>query len=165
MGCDIHCYIEYAGLYNEDYYDSFGGEIYIGRDYNLFNLMAGVRSHYPNPVIAPRGIPSNLGFEAGNDYHLMVNDEFAEKEYEKYTTQALAEQWVKNNLSQWVIDPKRPEFVRVTHPDWHTPSWLTREEIISIKRKLKYKNICLNAITAAMKELGPTARLVFWFDN
>jgi len=60
MGCDIHAYIEvvHKGDQQREFVDDFG-HIYLGRNYELFSLMAGVRGGL-EPVVGPKGIPTNI---------------------------------------------------------------------------------------------------------
>jgi len=56
MGCDIHAFIEYA-YDGETITNSFtDSELHIGRDYELFSLIAGVRGA-TSPIVSPRGFP------------------------------------------------------------------------------------------------------------
>lgn len=58
MGCDVHCFLEVQTknkkwhLYNQPY---------LGRNYHLFGLMAGVRSNEEEPIVEPRGLPKDIG--------------------------------------------------------------------------------------------------------
>lgn len=78
MGCDIHVFCE---RYNKEskrwenlslYKKNEGGtfkevNVYDGRDYQLFGLLAGVRSII-NPFVIPRGIPDDLSCEVSKKY-------------------------------------------------------------------------------------------------
>lgn len=78
MGTDIHLYIEH---YNKEskrwdslsfYKKSSEGEflpvdIYDGRDYDLFGLLAGVRSII-DPFVFPRGVPDDMSCEVSKAY-------------------------------------------------------------------------------------------------
>lgn len=55
MGCDIHSYIEYKknGQWKSE-------SCYIGRDYALFGLLAGVRGVSIKPIAEERGLPPDV---------------------------------------------------------------------------------------------------------
>lgn len=77
MGCDIHVRTEMLNengewtsldkyVVHEDWDDTknpsypfFVDDIYDGRDYELFGLLAGVRDCYSKPISEPRGIPDS----------------------------------------------------------------------------------------------------------
>ena len=160
MGCDIHCYIEYHD--GHDRWSGFGGRINPGRDYQLFGLLAGVRGAMP-PLIPPRGMPTDAGYSANHDNELAV----ATSQYPDGTDSDKAAEWVANGVSKWA----RKGFV--THPDWHTHSWLTLDEFERVLTayyvptgQTVSPQYC--AVREAMRELAKgygAARLVFWFDN
>ena len=78
MGCDIYLYVEH---YNKEskrwenlflYKKSSEGEflpvdIYDGRDYDLFGLLAGVLSVI-DPFVLPRGVPEDMSCEVSKAY-------------------------------------------------------------------------------------------------
>lgn len=122
MGCDIHGYIEFRDpTAREPRWTSFGGKLWLDRNYNMFGILAGVRVP-EEQLYEARGIPSDLGWMAEDDYTLYVDDRCAGET--KFCTRLDAEGWVRSGSSRWTND-KRNE---VTHPDWHTPSWLTTAE-------------------------------------
>jgi hypothetical protein len=76
MGCDIHVYVEKrvdgqwraADKYSDE--DGIGPDVsyddrvYVGRNYRLFSVLAGVRKHDMLPVIAePRDLPEDVSPE------------------------------------------------------------------------------------------------------
>lgn len=162
MGCDIHAYIEYK--WDEDHgypshWHSFGGELNLPRSYRTFALMAGVRGD-ADPVVAPRGIPAEMGWSAESDYWTYVGPHSKDFEARK----ARAEDWVKAGLSVWKDESK--EFV--SGPDWHTHSWLTPDEYAKVVSQLEGDSPEYRAVLAALLSFelsGCQARLVFWFDN
>lgn len=135
MGCDIHAYIEIvnkADSRGKPYVDCFGG-IRIGRDYNLFTLMAGVRGDQAQALFQPKGFPDpviDMSWQVRDDYCLYVVDE-EKDEQENSCSRKQAEKWVKSGSSEWVGEDKR----LVTHPDWHTPSWLNIEELDMVQNE------------------------------
>ena len=165
MGCDIHCYIEYK---DGDSFNDFGGRINPGRNYEMFELMAGVRGEVANALIEPRGMPQDAGSSARYDnthfiYKGATDDHSIEPEK--------AEKWVKDGIAEYIYDNQgKPTWV--TNPDWHSHSWLTTAEFAKVLRSYKakapYSVVEYEAILAAMQsfeDAGFSARLVFWFDN
>jgi len=162
MGCDIHGYIDY-----EDFKDSQGktryscfGDNLGDRDYAMFGLLAGVRRG--SAIFEPRGIPENISFTVKNKFYMFVVD--GEEDGEGFVSKLTAQKWVAQGWSKQIEDKW------ITHPDWHTPSWLTvkeyeqvllaREEITDYGKPSQE----WYAILAAMKVLN-NSRFVFWFDN
>ena len=136
MGCDIHLYIEYKNKKvafdgYKDNWHSFGKSINTGRNYAMFALMANVRNYYSDgklPVLVePRGIPEDVGYIAKDDNQLYI----CEDEGENYTTMERAEKWVESGSSKF-IDNQEGKPTWVTHPDWHSHSWLTTSEFETI---------------------------------
>lgn len=78
MGTDIHLYVEHynkeskrwdsLSLYKKSSEDKFSPvDIYDGRDYELFDLLAGVRSMIA-PFVLPRGVPDDMSCEVFKAY-------------------------------------------------------------------------------------------------
>jgi len=181
MGCDIHTYVEYADWENEDgpYWKNFtsnGGS----RDYLMFGILAGVRA----PTIQlfePKGIPKGrLGYETEDDYWYRIAPESspALADHDGWASMANAERWIEDGCS--TPDFRDGKLFRVSGPDWHSHSWLTREELE--KAVDHYAKIVpehypaaepkapaeWRAIVAAMRafeDAGAKTRIVFWFDN
>jgi hypothetical protein len=163
MGCDIHAYVESKRKDSKHWY-GFGKRFNPGRHYGMFGRLAGVRCD--GCLIEPKGIPSDLSWTADDDYWLRVNDDYAEDE--GYTSQERALSYIKSGSKVKLNDDNTMD--KVEHPDWHTPSWLTADELekcLEVPAEWgdteEYK-----AILAAMKSLelsGRDTRLVFWFDN
>lgn len=199
MGCDIHAYLEYK--YSNDERDKYAmwwqfAEVHIGRDYQLFALMArvcltntweqvekvrllfekyGVSGTSAENVFTsleeigeelqveldalkeeptqlhgidtfePKGIPSGLCSRTGYEYHLWVRDDDDEHERGSCSL-SNAESWVESGSSEWVNDEK----TSVTNPDWHTPSWLSTEEVATVIDRYKAVNEAL--VPGARKE-------------
>jgi hypothetical protein len=164
MGCDIHAYIEYHGYEGGDRITSMTGRFSLPRDYVMFDIMAGVRGDGDEkPLFEPRGIPPNLGHKAEDDYFLRVDDEQAKLEVEGVCSRDKADYWIKCGFSKAIDDG------RVTHPDWHTPSWLTTDEFAKcVKKGGRGPDSVYKAALAAMRAVEADghhkARIVFWFD-
>lgn len=65
MGCDIHAFVEYRQPKGDEGQDppEWRGfrEAHLERDYEMFGLLAGVRS-LVDPIADPRGLPPDIGF-------------------------------------------------------------------------------------------------------
>ena len=175
MGCDIHAYIEYSDFNDKEgkpYWSPFGGSLNLGRDYSMFARLAGVRGD-ESPLYPPKGLPPDLAFEADTDVKVWVTDDGKASEGECTTQQASA--WLENGSSTLIVDKKTDEgrhLRAVSHPDWHTHSWLTAEEYRTVLATARLAGdqfaVTYYAALAAMESLerhGAKVRLVFWFDN
>lgn len=181
MGADIHMYIEHREP-GRDHWFSFGERINPGRDYGLFGYIAGVR-HEVEPVVPLRGYPADAGYSAQHDNHLLINDEYG-KDGDGWCTEEQARNWVKSGCSKR-IPAKRDEknqpmgADKVTHPDWHSHTWLTADElerainaIESDAQRMKWPNskvdVEYHGVIGAMRAMeakGREVRAVIWFDN
>lgn len=177
MGTDIHAYLDYD--FPSDCSDSVGtsgfGRFRISRDYTLFSLIAGVRGGF-EPVVEPRGLPEKVSYQVENDNRLYVLDEGAEEVYEEgVVSRQTAEEWVDDGSSKYMPGSDK-RFV--THPDWHTHTWLTTAELKEVLRRYDTDLtpwrwgdtvMTLKALIGAMEGIescaGYKARLVVWFDN
>lgn len=162
MGCDIHCYVEYKRK-DSTHWNSFGERINPGRNYTLFGLLAGVRGD-DSPLYAVRGIPSDMGYYAASDYWLYISHD--SKDQEGNCSPEQAEKYIQYG-SHYSADS-----TRVSHPDWHSHSWLSITEFATVLDR--YHTIPLHpsaveyrALLAAMRVLNEEydVRIVFWFDN
>jgi hypothetical protein len=138
MGCDIHLYIEYKAKkpefdgYVSDW-QSFGGRINPGRNYALFALMSNVRNYGDElPVLVEqRGMPDDPGYYSKCDNKLYISSDLDGDEYVKPERAKL---WVESGSSTY-INNHAGEPTWVTHPDWHSHSWLTTSEFESVLNK------------------------------
>jgi hypothetical protein len=180
MGCDIHMYPEFRWG-GDDGWDSFGwGSFNPGRDYSLFACLAGVRGE-EEPVVAPRGIPDDLGWTAHDDYFFRINHE-GHSGGDKYVTPEEAQRWVSDygskyegevrpmqwqssfmNFATGEVESKRgmsrlphdgkPSMV--SNPDAHTPSWVTLDELEAAIDRSRWASEAheYRAIAAALRYL------------
>lgn len=174
MGCDIHMYIEHRGKRAPDdtrppMWWNFGNRFNPGRDYEMFAVLAGVRTDdESDAAIPPRGILpyEELGWDTRRDCYLRVEDNDEADDAEGSCTRASA--------SGYGTIIKVGETMEVVaHPDMHTHSWLTPMELQMCY--LRYKGRVpegpgdeyLALLAAAEKLEGPDkeVRIVFWFDN
>jgi len=71
MDTDIHIYLEYSrrGVRGGDkYWSTFGGQFHPGRDYELFGIIAGLRTFEDTKHIPLRGVPDDIGWETSDDW-------------------------------------------------------------------------------------------------
>jgi hypothetical protein len=174
MGCDIHGYIDYLT-------EGFKGEtekracdfakVDINRNYLLFSVLAGVRN-YDNliPLSKPKGLPELVSYTVESDNTIYITENSTDDD--DYTTPEQAERWVKNGSSTYYKNHW------VTHPDWHSHSWLNLEEMRQLREKylevgknyewVKEFPVPMEAVIGAMEALskaGKEPRFIFWFDN
>lgn len=160
MGCDIHGYIE-SQPYKENSPEYWwkDADLHIRRNYAMFSLLAGVRGS-DEPLYAPRGWDEHSATKW--EYCLYVTDK-DETDDEHACTKEQAEQWLRSGSS------KRIDENWITHPDWHTASWLTADELENVinQYKEKYQEYDSSewvAILSYLKNISDS-RFVFWFDN
>lgn len=175
MGCDIHAYVEHTWYTNKDGAPAWWpfATLCIDRDYAFFAVLAGVRNCEDafTPVSAPRGVPKDVAWTAKEAYTLHVSDGPTASHSEGDATKEDAERWLRQGISQWWDSDAR--WPRITHPDWHSASWLTASELEIADQRYRERypsgNSQLAAIVAMLKTLENgkpgMARLVFWFDN
>jgi len=145
MGCDIHCYIEYRGKvrYNDEdegnRWGSFGGCINPGRNYALFNLMAGVRGWVGDgdKLFKPKGLPEGIGYSADQDNYLYITTgEECKCGESRSVTVETAKRWVESGSSEYKNNHSgKPTWV--SHPDWHSHSWLSVAEYREVLERYK----------------------------
>jgi len=147
MGCDIHAYIEES----DKTYNTCFGEVYLGRDYKLFALMADVRNSGDYvPVSDLKGLPQGLSWEVQHKLSTVDGKEVDKQYIKKY-----------ENTDIDVLT------------DYHGFSWLSLKELKKVQKAYSKtdkndfynskRSSNLDAIVAAMEQLKKP-RLVFWFD-
>ena len=154
MGCDIHCNVEYRRSYNKEYEDIdlykrnryFGEEdreefikvdIYQGRCYLLFGILAGVRNHEVNPISTPRGIPADCCGNTCKEYYMYESDYHHPSWYTLSELKEAQNEYQEECLQEF-IESIEKRFIDVINYGWSKK--LTPEE---------ERNI----------------RVIFWFDN
>lgn len=161
MGCDIHVNLEHRKR-GTGHWSTLGfHDFSLDRNYKIFGLLAGVRDE-EQPHIPPRGMPNDPALATRRNNTLFVCDEPGED----YATQAQAESWVAQGLSDWTGANKQ----WITHPDHHSHSWLTYAEwCAALKNVIDDAHAAdWRAITAAAASYnrdGHDVRFVFWYDN
>lgn len=181
VGCDIHAYLEeHVYTFDEDGKEQWHtfASFRPSRDYTIFALMAGVRDGWgfvENGFnFEPKGLPENVswGVEKANTYYVQEEgQELLLEEGEKSCVRKRAEEWVKEGRSKWVADD------RITDPDYHSHSWLSKEELEEVLRRVPeeggqsrlFDEIKAIIVTMEALEEKPgkkkSSRLVFWFDS
>ena len=160
MGRDIHLYPEYRRISPDGVnpWYNFSGKFNSPRNYDLFAALgASVRSS-----ISPlRGCPKDVAWITKYDAYLFVENVNTDKD--GYCSLENATKWVKQGISKW-----NDNGTAVTHPDWHSHTWLTFTEWKKAINKVKDLEHEYKALTQAMKYLvknGYEVRFVMWFDN
>lgn len=162
MGCDIHLFIEYKqdGQSLLGWW-AFGGEHRLDRDYRLFARMAGVRNYWDAvPISNPRDLPDDASWQVKDKNRLLIVDN--EEAGEREATREQAERWVKSGSSKYDGDRY------VTHPDWHSHSWLSADEFEACLNSFESVSAEYKAVLAALRCFESdvqVTRVVFWFDN
>ncbi len=180
MGCDIHLLIEYdeKGVTpfseNENIESFSDGEIYVSRNYFVFNAMAGVRGDgLQEPIIAAKGFPEKSSHEAIKSYYSYVVDEGEKIFSEEHELRENADEYVAKGYSHY-RDHHLKEKGWVSCPDWHSASWLTYQELMNVinVEYIDYEyfpkelNVVISALESIEKNFGKNrSRVVFWFDN
>lgn len=118
LPCNEECYIDNPTKSDHPYKY---------RNYDLFAMLADVRNGRGfagdktgegfNPICQPKGIPKDASFE--------VMRKFCIREDADHSRDVLRG-WVERGMSTVV---KLGPVMEVTHPDWHSASWLTVEEL------------------------------------
>lgn len=139
MGCDIHAFVE---VRLNGKWESYS-DLYIGRDYQLFARMAGVRNYDgTTPVSEPRGLPSDLSS----------------------VVDAAAKLWMNDGHSfSWL---SAEEAARVQ--DWYGDARDRKHDPLFgyVFGNLIDSHIVDDYVRAALKQIGvDSTRVVFWFDN
>lgn len=189
MGCDIHMFAEVregqawqsnARLAFDDPEDLFDGEIYDGRNYHLFALLADVRN-YNNlePMALPRGLPKDVseGVAAtsaewgvdGHSHSWFGLPELLTFDYDQTASVtsgfALKEaKTAEGQIEHWGYTTVYPRFRDSTAPH----KKLTWDEPLRIQCGNEWwwllQKLCKLAIEEKRGELD-AVRIVFWFDN
>jgi hypothetical protein len=170
MGTDIHCFIEFCAN-DHNYWHSLGEQIIPTRDYEIFDRLAGVREE--GPLVPLRGMPEDAGYFA-KDYNRLEISEIGEADVDWYRTAEEAKEYVDRGDSAYVYgrdgrDGRDGKPIAVTHPDWHSHSWVTPDEWETAIQVDQPKAVPeYRAMLAAMRELeqmGYQCRVVFWLDD
>ncbi len=72
-----------------------------------------------------RGLPKLISYPVEWKYTLFVHD----NDEKDSCTRSQAEKWVSSGSSEWWNE----DHSRVTHPDWHSASWLNAQELEQVQ--------------------------------
>jgi hypothetical protein len=161
MGCDIHSYLEkytsingenkwvnvdywqinphhgIVGYENENEYEHLS--FYIGRNYDLFGILAGVRSS-EDPIKEPRGLPEDVSDVTKREY-----EKWNEVHTPSYYTLKELKDYIYNNSDNKELIESLSYFVNPMNERFKNEFWINDDNRHTIK------------------ENG--FRVVFWFDN
>ena len=153
IGADVHIYIEYQQLrrgpwradlicgYTTDYMGiQYLNDWWIYRHYELFGLMAGVRSW--KRLYPARGLPDDLSLEVKHAVHIYEDD---------------------NHSHSWLTPTELKRCQRVLERDKYNHRHPELDDILthigSRLATLEADNILLGI------KYKPKARIIFWFDS
>jgi hypothetical protein len=146
MGTDIHMFAE--RLVN-GWWVPISGEIDIDRNYELFNILAGIRRAGPYPIMADqRGIPEDVSPQN-------------EAQYQDWTTDAHSASWLSlEELQKYLTQ----------HPGILTEPFVNKfwTSVVPMLGRCTLHSDCAEAgeeMQRACIEHPGTVRIVFWFDN
>lgn len=163
MGCDIHLFVEYRKSKDERW-QALARQFCLHQNYDTFASMAGVRigDHF-QPSFKQRGLPEEVSFHVEHLSRLTVVDG-RKVDTDGEVSRSVAQKWVDEGRSKWTNDHQH----FITHPDWHSHSWLSPDEYHQALEAAENKSPDYVAVLAALRSLeqsGCEARVVFWFDN
>lgn len=156
LGCDIHTYKEFKingeWVTGDTWREYYGfsepvEEIYDGRNYHLFGLLAGVRAYryaYDpiHPVLEPKGLPDDICKEV------------------KQANKERDEDWHSHSWLTISEIKALPWFKWTVWREYHDSEGYFNGHLDFIRRILAFEK------EAQQRGLsGDEARMVFWFDN
>lgn len=193
MGCDIHVYLERKNndgkWVNWNFYfentdkECYGGLPYIPRtcypwrNYELFGILAGVRSYYTKPIDELRGIPNDVCNEIKCIYDLWRDDAHSSSFYYLYEL----EKHVSNEKIEFFLNHLRKHIsnlmklktkidifmnsgsVKNIYSYDHKDILISHCNFLLKNKKLMNDWIKFNSIDQIPKDHD--IRVVFWFDS
>ena len=140
-------------------------------DTTLFSLLAGVRLDdtgiLPADCATPKGLPDDVVELSLLEDSLAVDDVAAGLDLEDTCTRARADEWVREGHSRYLCSG-----YRVTHPDFHSFSWLSPAEFGSVVEKYRQlqgrDSALVESVAALLDSLtasGIHCRVVIWFTD
>jgi hypothetical protein len=161
-------YVEYKSKKEITNWSSFGSKINPGRNYWMFGFLCkGVRINFTDGFMA-KGMPSDAGYASKSDNHIYISD----SDEEGTCTLETAIRYRNNNHCKIEYNEEGAA-VFVSHPDWHSHTWLTLREYSKAIKLYNNKDGSTpepeyEAVLSAMKKLASfnyDVRIVFFFDN
>lgn len=175
MGSDIHLFIEYTE--GDNIVALSDGEMNVQRDYDLFAALAGKQT-LEKPSIAPRGLPTDISSEIFERYYLFIVKPSDINMYNGFNTVSpkQAKAWVDSGVShkppaEYIKHNATSPLGYISNPDFNTPSWLWRDELLSVLEQTHVTPLPTFKLVIELLELierileESRARIVFWFDN
>lgn len=183
MGCDIHTYVEHynkeskrwenLSLYKKDKDGTFSTiDIYDGRDYELFGILAGVRGT-AGSFVMPRGVPDDLSCEVSNKYG--DGEYFHTPTWYDYCELNAYEYMMHDSYKE--LREKSKKIEQLENQFRHMTEFVPREEDAIIEddydeydiadRFVGFMN-CIRTVLDAYELWYPKpgeVRVVMWFDN
>lgn len=172
MGADIHGLIEEKFVYlnGNTHYSSFC-ELHLGRDYDLFSVLAGVRG-WMDPVYEQRGFPKDACYCTLHSAGLYISDS-ADHINDDIDYNARI---IGKNKAKILLEEKPYLHIDDHHmlcPGYHSHSYLYLEELKLCQKQYKKWNgrrrsKDLDMIITIMNQFQKrkiTSRFVFWFDS
>ena len=180
MGCDIHLHCEYRkdGIwYNCDNFewDQETGKyefvsIFSDRWYDLFGVLAGVRSNNLPTIDSPRGLPKDIALKTRE----MANEELEWCHSHSYLTLRELIRWKEKQKNKWKKLKKKQDVKfderegKYVLDNSGYPVFKYEQHILdTLIRKMKDKRddhiFCFDVDDYWIK--GDDFRIVFWFDS
>jgi hypothetical protein len=200
MGADIHVYLEKKTAINKEskwvnidywqlnpYYDGIDKyereyehvPVYTGRDYELFNILAGVRGSGDGMIEEPRGIPEDISSPTKKEYERWSGDGHS---HSHFTLFELKEFLEDNPITTYggMVKPEDAEKIDKgegtpnmwagwvdeelgwVYREWNEPSPLNRF-VNKMNERFKEEFYIYHDNREVEKE--KSFRVIFWFDN
>jgi hypothetical protein len=205
MGCDIHLFVEYerempvkdspdntrqwiSGDYfmQNPYFEVFDDEgqlehvpLYRERNYFLFNVLAGVRSHDHSitPISEPKGVPVDSCPYIQEEYESWDSDGHSHSwltlgeliEYQANNAEIQQAGWLSpKQIEELDKDGITPEYWKLkSEPGYKAKSWTQKNTILIplIELLTKRAKELITFFDVENSKHLKTIRIVFWFDN
>ena len=180
MGCDIHVHCEYRkdGIwYNCDNFEwdqetkqyTFQS-IYWGRNYDLFGILAGIRSRDFEMIDAPRGLPNDMSLKTKE----MAEADMDWTHSHSWLTLKELLKWKEKQERKWKKLKKKYE---VEHDNYEGDFIVDCNGEVTFKYEKKMLNYLIRRMKDKMDNhifcfeeedyylSGDDFRIIFWFDN
>lgn len=188
MGADIHMYVEYRNKKRaqEDkkegrkpYWFNYSDRVNPGRNYTMFGILASVRGQYEDSFEPKGSLPiDEMGWCSRHDNFLYIR-EGVKDHVDNSVTLETAQKYA--GWGRKIINDQEGNPVFVEHPDWHSHTWMSIEELkeayarycrhatVEWEEKITKPPVEWMALLASMEALEDDGenevRVVFWFDN
>ena len=181
LGCDIHLHCEYkddSGWHNCDNHiwndktESYEFEdLYWGRNYDLFDILAGVRSNEFSRIDDPRGLPKDMSAKT-KEY---ADEWKGDGHSYSYITMRELLQWRDKQTRKWKKLKKKHEVIKSS--DWYGDYILDDDEYPVYKQEHHMLDYLIRILKTKMDNYiycfeeedyynkGDDFRIVFWFDS